>query len=40
MILAGIIEERAPELVDYLTGKGLSVIERRQQGDWVSLVVA
>ncbi|MGE5604025.1 MAG: 50S ribosomal protein L11 methyltransferase [Nitrososphaerales archaeon] len=39
MILAGIIEEREPDLRAYLEGKGLKVTRRRTQGDWVSLTV-
>ena len=39
IILAGIIEEREPDLRDYLAGKGLKVARRLTQGDWVSLVV-
>jgi ribosomal protein L11 methyltransferase len=37
MILAGIIEEREPDLRAYLAGKGLKVARRLTQGDWVSL---
>ncbi len=40
MILAGIIEEREPDLRAYLEGKGLQVTRRLTQGDWVSLAVA
>ncbi len=40
MILAGIIEEREPDLRAYLAGKGLRVARRLVQGDWVSLTVA
>lgn len=39
MILAGIIEEREPELTAYLTGRGLNVRQRLGQGDWVCLMV-
>jgi ribosomal protein L11 methyltransferase len=39
MILAGIIEEREPDLRTYLDGKGLTVARRLTQGDWVSLTV-
>jgi ribosomal protein L11 methylase PrmA len=39
MILAGIIEEREPDLRTYLEGKGLNVARRLTQGDWVSLTV-
>ncbi len=40
MILAGIIEEREPELVAFLAEQGLTVRQRLGQGDWVALVVA
>lgn len=40
MILAGIIEEREPELVAYLAEQGLTVVDRLAQSDWVALVVA
>ena len=39
MILAGIIEEREPDLRAYLDRKGLKVVRRLTQGDWVSLTV-
>lgn len=39
MILAGIIEEREADLRSYLAGRGLAVIRRLAQGDWVSLTV-
>lgn len=39
MILAGIIEEREPELRGHLDRYSLKVIRRLAQGDWVSLVV-
>ena len=39
MILAGIIEEREPDLRAHLSQYGLRVIRRLTQGDWVSLVV-
>jgi ribosomal protein L11 methyltransferase len=39
MILAGIIEEREPELRSHLERYGLKVARRLTQGDWVSLVV-
>lgn len=39
MILAGIIEEREPDLLNILAGRGLSVARRLTQGDWVSLTV-
>jgi ribosomal protein L11 methyltransferase len=39
MIFAGIIEEREPDLRQYLAGRGLKVARRLTQGDWVSLTV-
>ena len=39
MILAGIIEEREPEVARSLAEHGLTVRQRLGQGDWVSLVV-
>jgi ribosomal protein L11 methyltransferase len=39
MILAGIIEEREPDLRAYLEAKGLRVVRRLTQGDWVSLTM-
>jgi ribosomal protein L11 methyltransferase len=39
LILAGIIEEREPEVVAALEERGLTVVERRAEGDWVALVV-
>jgi ribosomal protein L11 methyltransferase len=39
MILAGIIEEREPDLLSQLQQHGLKVTRRLTQGDWVSLVV-
>jgi ribosomal protein L11 methyltransferase len=39
LILAGIIEEREPEVRAALTGHGLKVIRKLAMGDWVSLVV-
>ena len=38
--LAGIIEEREPEVRAALAERRLSVVARLGQGDWVSLVVA
>ncbi len=38
MILAGIIEEREPEVRAALADHGLSVVRRLGMGDWVSLV--
>ncbi len=40
MILAGIIEERAPEVVAALRERGLAVANRLVEGDWVTLVAA
>jgi ribosomal protein L11 methyltransferase len=39
MILAGIIEEREPELRETLAEQYLTVVNRLAEGDWVSLVV-
>jgi ribosomal protein L11 methyltransferase len=39
MILAGIIEEREPDLRVYVEGKRLRVARRLVHGDWVSLTV-
>ena len=36
MILAGIIEEREPEVRAALTEHGLTVVRRLGMGDWVS----
>ena len=38
MILAGIIEEREPDVRAALAEHGLAVVERRSEGDWVALV--
>ncbi|MCX6032392.1 MAG: 50S ribosomal protein L11 methyltransferase [Chloroflexi bacterium] len=40
MILAGIIEEREPEVVAALAERGLAVAKRLVEGDWVALVAA
>lgn len=40
MLLAGIIEEREPELTAFLAEQGLAVRRRLVQGDWVALAVA
>jgi len=39
MILAGIIEEREPEVRAALAARGLAVVKRLGSGDWVGLVV-
>ena len=39
MILAGIIEEREPEVRDALAVYDLTVISKLSQGDWVALIV-
>jgi ribosomal protein L11 methylase PrmA len=39
MILAGIIEEREPDLRLTLASHNLTVVNRLNEGDWVSLVV-
>jgi len=38
MILAGIIEEREPDVRAALAEHGLAVVRRLGMGDWVSLV--
>jgi ribosomal protein L11 methyltransferase len=38
MILAGIIEEREPEVLASLAGHGLTVVRRLAEGDWIGLV--
>ncbi len=38
MILAGIIEEREPDVRAGLAAHGLTVLDRRTDGDWVALV--
>ena len=38
IVLSGIIEEQAPELLDAMEKSQLSLIERRQVKDWVTLV--
>jgi ribosomal protein L11 methyltransferase len=38
MILAGIIEEREPDVLAGLAVHGLTVLDRRTDGDWVALV--
>lgn len=40
MILAGIIEEREPDVREALARRRLAVVSRLGQGDWVSLVAA
>lgn len=39
MILAGIIEERAPLVIDAAQRHGLALVDRYQEADWVALVV-
>lgn len=39
LILAGIIEERAPLVIDAAQRHGCTLIDRKQEGDWVALVV-
>ena len=39
MILAGIIEEREPDLRERLAERNLTVVNRLAEGDWLSLVV-
>ena len=40
MILAGIIEEREPDLRSALAERNLTVVNRLTEGDWLALVVA
>ena len=39
MILAGIIEDKADMVVDAAARHGLSLVNRKQETDWVALVV-
>jgi ribosomal protein L11 methyltransferase len=39
LILSGILDEQTGEVEDALRARGLSVLERRQIGDWVALAV-
>lgn len=39
LILAGIIEERAPLVIDAAQRHGCTLVARKQEGDWVALVV-
>jgi ribosomal protein L11 methyltransferase len=39
LILAGIIEERAQLVIDAAQRHGCTLIDRKQEGDWVALVV-
>ncbi len=39
LILAGIIEEREPDLLDALAERDLRVMDRLAEGDWLALVV-
>jgi len=39
LILAGIIEERAAMVVDAAQRHGCRLVDRKQEGDWVALVV-
>lgn len=39
MILSGILDERAPMVIDAAARYGLQLIDRKQEGDWVALVV-
>lgn len=40
LILSGIIEERAEEVVEAFTGHGLELVQRHHEGEWVALVWA
>jgi ribosomal protein L11 methyltransferase len=37
LVAGGIIADRAPAVVEALERTGLSVVERRTDGDWVAL---
>lgn len=39
LVLAGIIQSREQDVVDAFTGRGATVVTRRQHDDWVSLVL-
>ena len=39
IVLAGIIQEREPDVITAFEARGASVVNRRQQEDWVSLVL-
>jgi len=40
LILSGILEEQEAEVLRAVQGKGLDIVDRLQQGDWVALVVS
>jgi ribosomal protein L11 methyltransferase len=39
MILSGILDERAPLVIDAAARHGLRLVDRKEEGDWVALVV-
>lgn len=39
MILSGILDERAPIVIEAAARHGLHLVERKQEGDWVALVL-
>ena len=39
LILAGIIEERAEMVVEAAQRHGCTLVDRKQEGDWVALIV-
>jgi ribosomal protein L11 methyltransferase len=40
MILSGILQEQSQNIIDAAQAKGLTVVERRQMGDWVAFTVS
>jgi ribosomal protein L11 methyltransferase len=38
LVASGILEEQTEAVVQALTARGLPVIEKRQQGEWVALI--
>ncbi len=39
LILSGLLQEQAPEIEQYATTRGLSLLEQRTSGDWVALAL-
>ncbi len=39
LILSGIIEERSDIVLDAIERHGLQLVERKQEGDWIALIV-
>jgi len=40
MAFAGILEDRLPALSDAIAARGLEIIEKRQEGEWVTLLIS